>query len=349
MYSEAVLNVFCQSYSAAKAVFEEALSLSNVVTKTTKYQHPLKGPNSQKLACDVVWLGKENADNVLVLVSGLHGVEGGVGSALQTDVLNRYKRIPNNCAVVLIHALNPWGFAWASRADHQGIDVNRNFIDFDLPHPSTDITDLWKQLSSGQLKFEELALDKEQFERISQGQYEYENAPFYGGKAASWSRNIIETVIKDIMSIPHKQVFVIDIHSGLGNYGSGDIICDHPADSAGFRLANSLFGKTVIAPSASDSTYGAKFGLHDYIWQKQGEHVCFITLEFGTHGNDRLLSVLADDQKWQMNDNTDWSDSSLTSKHALQDFFCPEEKQWQELVLFRGRQVIEIALDELAK
>ncbi len=35
----------------------------------------------------------------------------------------------------MIHALNPWGMQWARRCDEQGIDINRNFIDFNQLSP----------------------------------------------------------------------------------------------------------------------------------------------------------------------------------------------------------------------
>jgi hypothetical protein len=61
-----------------------------------------------------------------------------------------------------------------------------------------------------------------------------------------------------------------------------------------------------------------------------------------------MLKVLSDDHELQQKGLRDWTDQKvLDIKHALQDYFCPTEKQWQELVLFRGRQVIEMALDGL--
>jgi hypothetical protein len=61
-----------------------------------------------------------------------------------------------------------------------------------------------------------------------------------------------------------------------------------------------------------------------------------------------MLKVLFADQQLQQSGKIDWSDQkTLDIKHAMQDFFCPDETQWQELVLFRGRQVIEMALEGL--
>lgn len=78
-----------------------------------------------------------------------------------------------------------------------------------------------------------------------------------------------------------------------------------------------------------------------------GDNVCFLMLEFGTFGNQQMLKVLLAAQQLQ-SAKVDWSEQkTLDIKHAMQDFFCPDETQWQELILFRGRQVIEMALEGL--
>ena len=37
--------------------------------------------------------------------------------------------------VVLLHAINPWGFSWARRVTEDNVDLNRNFRDFSRPAP----------------------------------------------------------------------------------------------------------------------------------------------------------------------------------------------------------------------
>jgi hypothetical protein len=37
--------------------------------------------------------------------------------------------------VVLVHALNPYGFAWLRRVNENNVDLNRNFRDFTEPLP----------------------------------------------------------------------------------------------------------------------------------------------------------------------------------------------------------------------
>lgn len=349
MYADAILSVFSQRYSGARDKFISQVETSSIVERMVHVPHPLKGPKNEKLFCDVVWAGNHKAENVLVLISGLHGVEGSVGSAIQSDFVSRHRRLPNDVCVVLVHAINPWGFAWASRNDHEGIDVNRNFVDFDSKLPESKALDIWKQLEKGETDINTVAADREQFDLLSEGQYELDKALYYGGKAASWSRQTLEQIAAQIKPAKRKQVMVIDIHSGLGPYGFGEMICDHPLNSKATDVAKKLFGATVTEPLLGNSSSGTKYGLHDYFWHQQGEHVCFLTLEFGTFGNEQMLSVLFVDQALQKKGKVDWSDDkTMDIKHAMQDFFCPDQKQWQELVLFRGRQVIEMALDGLS-
>lgn len=348
MYADAVLSVFSQRYADARDKFISNVETSSIVEKLANLPHPLKGPKNEKLFCDIAWAGHPKAEKVLVLVSGTHGVEGGAGSAIQSDFVSRHRRLPSDVCVVLVHALNPWGFAWSSRNDDQGIDVNRNFVDFSTDLPDSQATEIWAELQKGKTDIASVAEDRQQFDILSQGQYELPEMPYYGGKQPSWSRQVIEQLSAQIKPATRKQIIVIDLHSGLGPYGFGELICDHPVDSQGHDYAVELFGATVTEPALGTSSSGTKLGLHDYYWHSQGDHVCFLTLEFGTFGNSQMLKVLSDDQKLQQSGKIDWSDdNTMEVKHAMQDFFCPDEKQWQELVLFRGRQVIEMALDGL--
>ncbi len=86
-----------------------------------------------------MWLGDTAADSVLVLLSGVHGVETPVGCAIQVDLLLAMARsgwqAPAGQALLLVHQLCPWGFAWDRRCDQAGVDLNRNGVDVTHPLP----------------------------------------------------------------------------------------------------------------------------------------------------------------------------------------------------------------------
>ncbi|MEZ5229794.1 MAG: DUF2817 domain-containing protein [Acidimicrobiales bacterium] len=84
-------------------------------------------------------VGPEETDNAIVVVSGTHGVEGYLGSALQRHHLETYDRDRTGGPVlVFVHALNPYGFSWVRRVNEDNVDLNRNFIDWERPAPAND-------------------------------------------------------------------------------------------------------------------------------------------------------------------------------------------------------------------
>ncbi len=128
---------------------------------------------------------------------GTHGIEGFAGSAIEIDILrliaNGHIVLPTNTAVLMVHALTPWGYAWLRRCDADGVDLNRNVVDFSRPLPENTGYEELKPalflLDAQQRKqafadFEQLhgreALEK----AISAGQYSDPSGPFYGGQSA---------------------------------------------------------------------------------------------------------------------------------------------------------------------
>ncbi len=68
------------------------------------------------------------------------------------------------------------------------------------------------------------------------------------------------------------------------------------------------------------------------------ERSCYVTLEFGTFSTDQLFEILLrDHQLWSQDDN---ELARLKHRKIMRHHFCPNDQAWQELVLFRARQVI---------
>src|SRR5205823_11052570 len=97
------------------------------------------GPQGESLSIDVARLGPDNATDALVVLSGTHGVEGFGGAGCQVGFLidRLYEALPSSGCALLVHALNPHGFAWLRRVNEDNVDLNRNFIDFSQPPSST--------------------------------------------------------------------------------------------------------------------------------------------------------------------------------------------------------------------
>ena len=93
---------------------------------------------------DVACLGPGQSRAVLVLTSGTHGVEGFCGSGCQVSLLedSRFLRQIERAgiALLMIHAVNPYGFSHLRRVNEDNVDLNRNFIPFDRDCRSTKTT-----------------------------------------------------------------------------------------------------------------------------------------------------------------------------------------------------------------
>lgn len=72
--------------------------------------------------------------------SGVHGVEGYAGSAVQNKILDFFLETPNmikdDVAIVIIHVVNPYGMSWWRRWNENNVDLNRNFLSGRLPVPN---------------------------------------------------------------------------------------------------------------------------------------------------------------------------------------------------------------------
>lgn len=321
---------------------------------------PLGGEGLPDLSVDAAWFGHPDARRVLVMLSGTHGVEGYCGSAIQSFLLHELNQqtspLPDDMALLMVHSLNPWGMYWARRCDHQGIDLNRNFVDF-ANLPGTDprqhhvMSALLRESEGARMAaFQQLVMQwgQGEFERVvTEGQYEFSWAPFYGGSGPSFSAGVVDELIAH-WQLESRELVVIDLHSGLGPWAYGELISDHPAESAANAYARRLFGAAVANTMSGDSFSQPKFGLLDYRWHTlMADRGCYLTLEFGTYSTDALFSVLCQDHLWwrQRTPDSLQDDAYQVTRQAMLKHFCPRDLIWQQAVVFKAWQVMQRVVD----
>ncbi len=351
------LNVFPGSYRQARARFLERVSSCSLTQEQQSY--PVSGVLTRPdtvLSTELAWLGSRQAARVLVLISATHGIEGFVGAAVQNDLLARFQEgyaLANDTAVLLVFALNPYGFAYHRRCDEKGIDLNRNFVDFNKALPANPgYQDLQASIYQHDPGLRDMEFQRYRdicgrtaFEiAISGGQYTDPDGPFFGGHEPAHGRRVIEH-LSELYQLDSRQLAIIDVHSGLGPYAHGEVINDHPLKTPGYEVANLWYGASVTAPATGNSSSVNKQGLLDYHWHAlMPQRGCCVTLEFGSYHTERLFDVILEDHRaWKAFDTDAMRDSAV----AMQEHFCPRDSYWQELVLIKARQVIQQALDGL--
>jgi len=355
---------FAPDYATARQRFLAASGQAGGQCRA--YANPMLGPNGEALFTDLAWFGPLQASRVLVLVSATHGVEGFCGSGAQIDwmTLDRPSILPADTALLLVHALNPHGFAWLRRTTEEGVDLNRNAVTFDRELPRNEgydeLADAFvpPNLDADTLQTAEATLARwrdihgaRAFEQArSGGQYTRPDGIFYGGTEPTWSMRTLQRICAEFHLAQRQAVAVIDYHTGLGPHGHGEPICGHRPGESGQARCRAWYGDSLGEPLLGTSSSLPIAGLTQYAWAREvgAERLTFIALEFGTYTAEIGARALRDDHVLHRAGAVDWhGDTCKRVKSALRKFYHPDTGAWKEMVIFRSRQVIAQALNGL--
>lgn len=120
------LQYFSQSYDEARSKFCEAAKVAGAKLETLRLNS--RQHQDKFLSTDIAWLGNPNPRKIILHSSGLHGIEGFAGSAIQTYILNNPPPLNSENALVVVHCLNPYGMMCLRRVNDANVDLNRNFL-----------------------------------------------------------------------------------------------------------------------------------------------------------------------------------------------------------------------------
>lgn len=294
---------------------------------------------------------------LLVVSSGLHGIEGIFGSAVQLSVLDRWRErgVPAGVRCVMIHALNPYGFVSSRRVDAGNVDPNRNFLSpgevfGGSPRAYGYLDDLVNRRappSKSDLFYVRAALllmrygKAELKDAIVGGQYEYDKGLFFGGKSLSPATEIIQDHMKSWIG---ESSFVVhlDYHTGLGRWGAYKLLVDDtllPSQRA--WLAQTVGADFVEVNNKLGSAYRSRGGFGRWCAaQHFASDYLFAYAEFGTYSNLRVLAGLrAENQAHHWGGPTD--ESTTRAKARLRELFCPASHRWRSMALHNGVGLID--------
>lgn len=352
---------FADTYAEARDKFLQASHHSGA--EVTTHLHPLKGPSGEDLALDVATFGPKDAEKVFVTMSATHGGEGFLGSAAQVAWLEekQYQNILDGMAVVLMHAVNPHGFAWLRRVTEGNVDLNRNFLDYAEPVPEKteydklhaaicpdDWTD--ESLSAAQKILDAYAEEhgEKALNRVVMGgQFSRPDGVFYGGKAPTWSRTTILSVLREAAS-KAQHVALIDFHTGLGPSGHGECyIVGNEGDPA-VEQADTIWGTDSVRILATSGGQQAHDGYNLSGLARELAPISFYgnTLEFGTHPLDMVYQALRSDNWLHLHGDLN-SDFAREVKADLKEAFCPDSAAWREAVYERSMAVWQRGIEGL--
>ncbi|WP_197507797.1 MULTISPECIES: M14 family metallopeptidase [Methylosinus] len=356
---------FSRSYDEARHKFRAAAEAAGAALDV--FEHPGRGPEGEVLTTDVAWLGPPDADRALVLMSGTHGVEGYCGSGAQIDFLRRGET--PGVGVLLIHAINPWGFAWTRRVNEDNIDLNRNWVDFATPPASNPgyselaedlCPSLWtpetQQATTERLLAWRAAKGERAFQKaVSIGQYTHPLGLFYGGTGPSWSRRTQAAILAKYLAAA-RRVAVIDYHTGLGPEGYAELILCAPPGSAEFARAASWYGAAVTSTKGAEATDAAQSASEDVMGDNlvgsaqllPGAEFTGVAFEVGTAPLFEVLQALRADA-WLHAHGDPRSDEGRRIEDRMRAAFYKETDFWKGMVAGQSLAAIRRAIAGLTR
>jgi hypothetical protein len=348
-------------YTAARTAFVEAATAAGA--NLTHVPHPLTGPDGEALGIDLADIGPRDAAAVAFVVSGTHGAEGFAGSALQTHWLTHHAaRRPADVRMVWLHAHNPYGFAWTRRVNEDNVDLNRNYVDWSQPTPSNPdyagIADLlvpeeWspedQERTFNALLEHAMAIGMEAMQaHVSQGQYDHPTGVFYGGTGPTWShvrmREICQTHLAGA-----SRMGIIDLHTGLGDWGHGELIGHHSVADPGHERAVEWWGdvKSMVDGESVSAALVGDWLVRAEDWLAPAE-VTAAALEYGTVDPVAVLQALRADAWLHAHGDPTGADAASTTAE-VRAAFADDDPAWIATLWPRFAEVLDAALSRLSR
>jgi hypothetical protein len=342
-------DAFSPDYATARRRFRRAAERLG----WTLEAHPIggTGPGGDPLTVEVAISPQEPrgfADRLLVVSSGLHGVEGFFGSAVQLALLESWAAKgapPVRC--VMLHALNPFGFAWLRRVNEHNVDPNRNFL---LPGERYAGAPTGYAALDGLLNPARPPGRRDPFtlrallavarygmpalkEIIATGQYEFPQGLFYGGSEPSPTHALLAAQLPRWLG-GSPTVVHLDLHTGLGAHAKGRLLIDYPLDPhQRDRLDRWFAAGKYEDEAARRSSYIARGGFGPWCLARGlAPDYLFAYAEYGSYGPLQVVAGLrAENQAHHW--GSPGATSTLRAKQRLMELFCPASETWRTQVL----------------
>jgi hypothetical protein len=374
------------NYSIWQTEFAEIRA--NLQTKVHDAQYAvINNPNDLSGTTKIEYLylpSIQKKEKLVIINSGIHGVEAPVGVFFQHEFLKSFSMIDRTrTAFLLIHVMNSYGAKNGRRFNQHNVDLNRNCFDADLAKaegfPGLHLKNIFYQNLQDFFESEINEFDiiwrakvrGQQADMVSalSGQYESPNGIYFGGKIVEFECETVQGLLKSYIRDFNK-VVLIDIHTGLGDYGINQIMLQPWLDNAGedlkiarmreITLAEKMFPKDEcegvcrlsIPGYKKDSKANSqveKFITHgDFVqWiyeafpeQRKTSLILAFTAEVGTTEDRYVIEALVNENYCFHNRELCGEDKYKEQVSRLRLMFNPSELKWQNQVHRATSQMI---------
>lgn len=350
---------FCTTYEQTRERFQQRAATLQTAGETVQTDsYPVDAADD--LYIDTLYLPSQGErTNLVVLTTGVHGMEGFIGSVMLDVFFEEIYPTLNreNTGVLVVANVNPYGMKYYRRYNENNVDLNRNFIlnwesfdqatNQDYPKvveflgPTGEIGNaLWHEAAFWlKLAREAVFTGADTIsDALLGGQYEYPQGVYYGGWGDEISTTFLKNVFAKCLDGEYANIVHIDVHSGYGpRYNM--VIFNSVYETMNEAQSREAFGYDYIIAHDSEAFYATTGDTTDFFYrlaeQKQADKELYSTcFEFGTIGDGFLDSILSlkytvdeNRQHWYPTDNR--ISAEMVQEHYF-ELFYPTETQWRE-------------------
>ncbi len=363
---------FQDSYSACRDEFRKASSdLKAKYPNATigKFNVPSKVDND--LTIDYVYIPPSDKKvKLLILSSGVHGVEGFSGSAAQQLFMKEYmeKIDHKNTGVLLLHGMNPYGFKYQRRVTENNVDLNRN----------SDVSaDLYQNKNKGYTKLNDFLnpttkVDVGSFKNrffymralfrimkdsvatlrqaILQGQYEYEKGLYFGGKTFEPQIVTMQKFLGETMK-DYATILELDIHTGYGERGKLHLFPNPMKDKDEKAGVETIFKGYDIDWGDEEDFYTVTGDFTDFIGKIYPEKFYMpMTFEYGTMDSQTtggsiksIHNMILENQGIHYGYDSD--DDKKEVLRRMMEMYYPSSPAWRSHTLEQTRKIFDTTVE----
>ncbi|MDO5625272.1 MAG: M14 family metallopeptidase [Pseudomonadota bacterium] len=366
--------LFIDDYAGARRAFlAEGDALAARLARVERFAIPVASATAPDLFVDGLYVPAQRMpQRLLVLSSAVHGVEGPAGSAV-TRLFMREFMTPEALAdtgVLLLHAVNPWGFAQQRRFTEGNVDLNRNAA----PTPALYTTDnagyrlvdplinptAPADLSSAAHRFFLLRaigmLAQHGMgplrQAVLQGQYRYPRGIYYGGSATEPQLAALAPRLAAILNA-YPLSMSIDLHTGYGARGQLHVFLNPPGDERQRAGLQAVFAGHPIDWGTGKDFYTVTGDVTSWIGtlRTSGLHLPAV-FEYGTFDSQTTLGAIKSLHITVLeNQGAQWGYASAADRAAIQrdyrELFNPSSAVWRTQVIESSRALLAKVMAQL--
>lgn len=363
---------FQESYDDCRQAFRsEAAKASSNYEKAKTFAIRVPSKIDQDLYIDFLYLPSlKDTSKLLVISSGVHGVEGFTGSAVQQMFLKELldNDILSEMSVLMIHGMNPYGLKYGRRFTENNVDLNRGSdIDSSLFQTQNEGYLVLKDMLNPQGKVSEGSLRNQFFylitmsktlkesmsvlrQAIVQGQYEIPEGIFFGGTDFEPQIDSTQKIISEIFS-PYESILAIDLHTGYGSRRVLNLFPNAIDDPELKAKTETIFTGHQIEWGNTEDFYEISGGFVSTFLQKlnPAAEYLYMVFEWGTYDSQKTFGSIKSLQK-MINENQGYHygyknarQEQKIKQHNL-ELYYPDSEAWRSEVLRSGREMFELAL-----